>query len=528
MVRWPSPTMKSAWLDRMPLATGVIRRGSFIYANDALVALAGMPREALIGEPFLHRVAPEDRDRMGDRHERRLRGEPVPGSYEFTFLRHDGSRRRMEIWVSTDADGDVIFQLHDRTDRALRHDKLAALAKLGAAVQVERDEARIFEALGRGLVDLGAAIVRLAPSSAEMRVIEARAPGDQVARFEAKIGRRAVDLVGVWGPGAATAWREGSAYLDDLPLGVGRFLTGDPVALEGARASLFPRAVMLRVDREGRAHQLLVVMASWLLPEDLPACRLFAAQVSAAIDLTRAQQKLVERERLAAIGELSAVVAHEVRNPLGVLFNSIGAIRKLLGKGVDPSVDTLLAIMDEESTRLNHIVGDLLDFARPKTPSLTRERLDHVVLEAIDVPRADVFVVRAIADVPPVPLDPRLMRQALQNLIDNAVQAMPSGGTLTVRVGLDEGGAARRARVDIEDTGSGIAPDVEDRIFEPFFTTRASGTGLGLAVVKRIIEGHRGQLEVKSAEGRGTTFTLWLPVDEERASEPEIEPPSRV
>jgi signal transduction histidine kinase len=112
-------------------------------------------------------------------------------------------------------------------------------------------------------------------------------------------------------------------------------------------------------------------------------------------------------------------------------------------------------------------------------------------------------------------MDARLMRQAFLNLVENAAQAMPEGGTLTLRLAREEVNGVLMARADVEDTGSGIAPDVEPRIFEPFFTTRATGTGLGLAVVKRIIDGHRGRLRVATRAGRGTTFTLWLPLEEE-------------
>jgi signal transduction histidine kinase len=204
-----------------------------------------------------------------------------------------------------------------------------------------------------------------------------------------------------------------------------------------------------------------------------------------------------------------------VRNPLGVLFNSLGSLRKLLGRELDGATGTLLAIMEEESARLNHIVGDLLDFARPTTPALQRELFDQVVDEAVEAALGDakgrVTVVREVREIPAVPMDARLIRQAIVNIVDNAVQAMPKGGTLTVRLALH----AKMARLEIEDTGPGIAPDVEPRIFEPFFTTRASGTGLGLAVVKRIVDGHRGQLRVASVEGRGTTFSICLPLDDE-------------
>jgi signal transduction histidine kinase len=230
----------------------------------------------------------------------------------------------------------------------------------------------------------------------------------------------------------------------------------------------------------------------------------------------------VQRERLAAIGELSAVVAHEVRNPLGVLFNSLGAFRKLLGDDVRDAASTLLQIMEEEAARLNHIVRDLLDFARPTHPTLHRERLDQVLDEAVEAALGEsaqhIEVVREIADLPLVPMDARLVRQALLNVATNAVHAMPDGGRITLRLALDGATGVPMVKVAIEDTGPGIAPEVAARIFEPFFTTRATGTGLGLAVVKRIVDSHHGKVRVDTAQGQGTTFTLWLPLDEPAAS----------
>ncbi|WP_408628808.1 GAF domain-containing protein [Anaeromyxobacter terrae] len=228
-------------------------------------------------------------------------------------------------------------------------------------------------------------------------------------------------------------------------------------------------------------------------------------------ELARAQRQLIQQERLAALGELSAVVAHEVRNPLGVIFNSLGSLRRLIRPAGDAKL--LLDIVGEEADRLNRIVGDLLDFARPAEPQLRPERLERVVDEAIQTALAQnpqgVEVRREVdPDLPAVPMDARLVRQAVINVAVNALQAMPRGGRLTVRLRRDDGAAA----LDVEDTGPGIPEEVRHRIFEPFFTTKASGTGLGLAVVKRIVDGHGGELVVHSRPGAGTAFRIRLPL----------------
>ncbi len=232
-------------------------------------------------------------------------------------------------------------------------------------------------------------------------------------------------------------------------------------------------------------------------------------------ELAEAQARLVQRERLAALGELAAVIAHEVRNPLGVIFNSLGALGRLISlyPGTDEAV--LIAILQEEAERLNHIVGDLLDFARPVRPAVSPERLERVLDDALNAARAGhdgsgVTVVRDIpADLAPVAMDARLMRQAMLNLVDNALHSMAKGGTLTVRARTE----GPWAQIELADTGEGMTSEVVRKIFEPFYTTKAKGTGLGLAVVKRITEGHGGEVTVDSSPGEGARFTIRLPMD---------------
>jgi PAS domain S-box-containing protein len=241
-------------------------------------------------------------------------------------------------------------------------------------------------------------------------------------------------------------------------------------------------------------------------------------------ELARAQEQLIRQERLAALGQLAAVVAHEVRNPLGVIFNSLGTLRRIVQPAGDARM--LFDIVGEEADRLNRIVGDLLDFARPSTPRLVPERLERVLDEAVATVLAEdgggrIRVERRVEDLPPVPMDARLMRQALLNVLSNAVQSMPDGGTLALHARTDGDAAV----VEIRDTGAGIPEEVRHRIFEPFFTTRPTGTGLGLAVVRRILDDHRASVEVESDE-TGTCFLLRLPLAAAPAPQPPETPTS--
>jgi two-component system, NtrC family, sensor histidine kinase HydH len=249
--------------------------------------------------------------------------------------------------------------------------------------------------------------------------------------------------------------------------------------------------------------------------------RLYESLVQRHNELRETRAAMVKSERLAALGELSAVLAHEVRNPLGVIFNAVSSLRRLLPKG-DPEI--LIDILAEESDRLNRLVGELLDFARPRALSLQAEDVGRVIQDALDAAGSDPASanskVRLVAEVesglPPVPMDRRQLHQALVNVAVNALQSMPKGGSLRVLARRDGVGSSGRSRlrIDVSDDGPGIGPELLLRIFEPFFTTKAKGTGLGLAVVKRIIEDHEGSVEVRSEVGRGTTFIFHLPMQE--------------
>lgn len=262
--------------------------------------------------------------------------------------------------------------------------------------------------------------------------------------------------------------------------------------------------------------------------DDLELMDSCAAQVSVLVEhvklfddlrqsyssLEKAQAEVVRHERLAALGELAAVMAHEVRNPLGVIFNSLTSLKRRSSGDAESAL--LLGIVGEEADRLNRIVGDLLDFARPYEAERAPIELEPLVASAVEAAAssttAQVKVVTEFAhELPRFVIDGHLVRQALVNLVVNAIQAMPKGGTCTVKVSAVTKNGSSLARIEVCDQGVGISPATERHIFQPFFTTKATGTGLGLAVVKRIVDAHHGEISVRSAIGGGTTFTVTLP-----------------
>lgn len=240
-------------------------------------------------------------------------------------------------------------------------------------------------------------------------------------------------------------------------------------------------------------------------------------------ELKETQEKLIRSERLAAVGELAAQIAHEIRNPLGAISNSVGVLRRDLELHGDDR--RLLQVVHDESQRLEQIVADFLRFARPrpihKLPEQVSAILDDLLL-LLSQERAAKSEIRIEkdydTDLPLVELDSAQTREALWNLLVNAVEAMPKGGTISVSAARSNKGG-NFLEIVVADTGKGIHADERDRIFEPFHTTKAEGTGLGLAIVQRVVEAHAGEVEVDSEEGVGSTFRLRFPLSPESSSD---------
>lgn len=233
--------------------------------------------------------------------------------------------------------------------------------------------------------------------------------------------------------------------------------------------------------------------------------------------LRQAQDELVRKEQLAAVGELSAVVAHEVRNPLAIISNAVATLRRS-GIG-DEDRGTLLQILDEESSRLNRLVGDLLRYARPVNLERQNVSLRDLAERGLSLAAGRSDVVAELIE--PVPIeriwaDANLIRQVLDNLIANAIQAMGSGGVLRITLLNLELDGVQGVEVQIQDTGEGMNTQVRRRALDPFFTTRPAGTGLGLAIVARIIDAHGGVLRIRSQAGVGTVMHVFLPVSSEQ------------
>lgn len=239
-------------------------------------------------------------------------------------------------------------------------------------------------------------------------------------------------------------------------------------------------------------------------------------------DIADVQEQLVEKERMAAVGEMTASVAHNVRNPLA----SIRAIAQTCRRdpaATEPLRASLGTVM-ETVDRADRWLKDLLNALRPvklaPKPEDLRATLEDLVRGARPfAERKGVSLSLELpAELPPLPLDRRHFEQALIVLISNSVEASPTGATVVIRAAAEEPPGSRM-RIEVEDHGSGMDEATRERIFTPYFSTKKSGIGLGLSLAQKIVFGHRGTIDVDSAPGRGTRMTLWFPTSTDPARE---------
>jgi len=314
------------------------------------------------------------------------------------------------------------------------------------------------------------------------------------------VNRAAEQITGV--PAASAVGQPWGLYDDGVAL--------DAIAGEietSGRGSAWREVTLLRTDgeeipvrmtfsalRDGDGRRIGLIVAC----EDLSAIREMEARMRAA-------------DRLATVGRMAANIAHEIRNPLASLS---GAVEVLAGGAPDETRERLAQIVLKETGRLNGIIREFLEYARPAPLS----RMSVNVAEAVDEVlvllehRATPGTLKTVREFAPAvtwSVDVQQFRQAVWNLCLNAVQAMPEGGELRVTIAP----VAGRLLVRITDTGEGIAPDDLGHIFEPFFSTRPDGSGIGLALVHRIVQDHGGEIDVQSRPGHGSTFTITVPAD---------------
>ena len=233
-----------------------------------------------------------------------------------------------------------------------------------------------------------------------------------------------------------------------------------------------------------------------------------------ALERLRLKERLSRAERLSALGEMAAGISHEIRNPLGIIRSSAELLKKKV-TSIDPS-NSIPDIIIEESTRLNGIITDFINFARPRHPNLRPCRIEDVLEKNITylgahIQESDFSIEKRYSNsLPEIMADTDMLYQSFLNILINAMQSMPSGGNIAIDINAN----GKIVTVNIDDEGEGIPDELIEKIWDPFFTTKKKGTGLGLGIVKNIIESHGGSILIANREEKGTRVTVELPVSQ--------------
>jgi signal transduction histidine kinase len=226
----------------------------------------------------------------------------------------------------------------------------------------------------------------------------------------------------------------------------------------------------------------------------------------------RLKERLAHAERLSSLGEMAAGISHEIRNPLGIIRSSAELLKKKVAK-VDPE-NSIPDIIVEEASRLNSIITDFINYAKPRSPNFGACRVEEVIGKNITFLEAQIkeqgYVIKKNYQnsLPEIMADGTMLYQSFLNILINAMQSMPEGGRILVEVSSSD----QIVTVHFDDEGQGIPNENLEKIWDPFFTTKEMGTGLGLGIVKNIVESHGGSIQIVNRPIRGTRVTIELPV----------------
>jgi signal transduction histidine kinase len=241
-----------------------------------------------------------------------------------------------------------------------------------------------------------------------------------------------------------------------------------------------------------------------------------------AMERLRLKERLARAEKLSSLGEMAAGISHEIRNPLGIIRSSAELLKKKAAK-VDPT-NTIPDIIVEESSRLNSIITDFINYAKPRSPNIAPCRVEEVIeknitfLEAQMNKQGYIIEKRYQNSLPQIMADSNMLYQSFLNILINAMQAMPNGGRILVELSSND----HLLTVHFDDEGKGIPPENLEKIWDPFFTTKDMGTGLGLGIVKNIVESHGGSIQIVNRPVRGARVTIELPVKQKKVDESEF------
>jgi PAS domain S-box-containing protein len=478
-------------------AMAIIERDTTIsMVNNEYLKLSGYGEKEVIGMSWTEQIPPEDLERLKEYNRiRMVDPASAPDQYDFSFYRKDGTIRQclMSVGVISTTQK-IVCSFVDITERKQ------------AEAELKQSNERFFQAFHSSPVLMSISDIE---TGKFIDVNEAMArtyglPKDEI------IGKISTEL-GVWTDPETRKKtlkeikKHGSVKNIDFILktrtGEIRNLlwSGEFVAISGKQCLL--ASALDITERKQLESELETYSEGLQIMVD-----------EKTMELEKTHELLMKQERLAVLGQMAASVSHELRNPLSVI-NNVAYYLKMKFPDMDEKSVQMLDLLEKEVDRSDRIIGNMLSFSKQK-PNLNKDMdLNDLVRTFFSAPDAipgNVAINLKLSEIPTIRADAEKLRQVLDNLVSNACQAMPEGGTLTVSTKVNK---AKMLEMSVKDTGQGMSDEIQSRIFEPLFSTKTTGFGLGLVIVKSLVGDHGGGITVRSKAGEGSEFTVTLPIE---------------
>jgi two-component system, NtrC family, sensor histidine kinase HydH len=498
-------------LEQMPVAALATRDGVFVTVNRLFEDLTGWKAEDVIGRTFPEMLArlivPRDRAMLERLSKNRESAEPQrSGVLWCRILTRTGEERPLRVEWRLDENGrDTVTVLLDARPEAFGQEVTAALTRVAGALSRCATEGEVLQRAVDALCERGftATVFLWDADDPLLRFGPTRTPHPPTTPLE--LPRPPREVLSRLNPGFM---ERRAAFIQD---GMRLLREAYPGAEAQRLLAFLPaeRMVQAPLFLGEEPYGALIVTSDALSPTLATALDLFGELVGKALEAVRLRQERVERERMAALGEAAAVMAHEVRNPVAAIMNALVLLERS-GIG-EPDGPTLMAIISEEAKRLAQLVNQLLELGRPLHPSPRAVAIEDLVARAVRLLATRGELAGRTVGMPSTAntmawLDPTLAELAVLNVVQNAVQST-SG---EVHIAVEREGA--RARCVVVDDGPGFPDEIRARLGQPFATTRATGTGMGLAVVRRIMEASGGRVSIEKGTPCGTRVALEFPV----------------